>query len=227
MLTLPTDSLSVVLEAKNPRDKAQATLHATLQHMGGEIALLHIAAADASHLVWGTQVRFQIGKGQNSHQVTGMVVGPKEAELSDIPEDDTPREVIVQLWECLPTLQRRSGPRRRARFMVRYLPLSPENDSTLTAQHEWLRAWCVDLGAGGMRLHLARPLCVPDKLVVRFSLPLSAEEFNRPPRREFQIQGRVLRCTAYGRHGDHVEMAVSFQRLSVEDSLALSAFLGK
>jgi hypothetical protein len=34
-----------------------------------------------------------------------------------------------------------------------------------------------------------------------------------------------LRCTAYGRRGDHIELAITFQRLSVEDGMALSAFL--
>jgi hypothetical protein len=225
MIMMLADTLPVELETLDARDNPLAEYCGSLLHLDGESAVLRLRALDARGLHWGTRVRFFVDEGPLGYQIVGMIVGLQESEEND-PMTGPPKcDITLRLWECRPAHQRRGTPRRRSRFAVSYLPLSATQGSTLPEEEMWLRAWCVDVGGGGMRLHLAKPLCIPERLALRFTLPLRSGEPSTSSRRVLEVEGRVLRCTAYGRRGDHIELAIKFQRLSVEDGMALSAFL--
>jgi hypothetical protein len=224
MVLMLADTLPIELETLDARDTPLAEYCAMLQHLDGETAVLRLRASEACCLHWGARVRFCVDEGPLGYQIIGMVVGHGEVEKEDTTEAAY-SDIILRLWECRPAHQRRSTPRRRTRFQVSYLPQSATEGTTLPLEGEWLRAWCVDIGGGGMRLHLAKPLCLPERLTLRFTLPSRAGESSKSPRRTLEVQGHVLRCKAYGRRGDHIELAITFQRLSVEDGMALSSFL--
>lgn len=223
MLTVSDEGQKVDLAILDRNDVPQRTMQAILDHMDGDAGILRLQLDAGALPGWGTRVRFHIGDGRRRYQVRGMVVG--QCPCDPAVDAGHSQAIIVQLWECVPAVERRRGPRCQTRFLVRYLPLSA-GGTPASADSEWLRAWCVDLGVGGMRLRLARPLCVPERLILRFSLPGSGASTPRKLRRAFQLKGRVLRCTACGPRGSHVEMAVSFQEISVQDGLALSAYVG-
>ncbi|MCS6774967.1 MAG: PilZ domain-containing protein [Chloroherpetonaceae bacterium] len=223
MLTVSTGRQTVDLAILDGNDVSPRTVQATLDHLDGETGVLRLHLDTDALPTRGARVQFHIGDGYHRYQVRGMVV-ERRPQNPDASVEGAPA-ILVQLWECVPAVERRRSPRCQTRFLVRYLPLSAEG-TPVSAGSEWLRAWCVDLGVGGMRLRLARPLCVPDRLILRFSLPGSGASAPRKLRRTFQLKGRVLRCTACGPRGSHVEMAISFQGISVQDGLALSAYVG-
>jgi hypothetical protein len=224
MVLLLANTLPIDLETLDARDNVIASIAATLQHLDGETAYLHIPIEEpVRSLHWGARVRFWIEDGPRGYEVIGVVAGHQEE--TDEEGETAYREILIRLWECRNAPQRRNTPRRRGRFVVRYLPLGMSEEPGVSEEGAWLRAWCVDIGGGGMRLRLPKGTALPERLALRFSLPPRSEKKTLAARREFDVLGRVLRCEPTGQRGDAVELAIKFHRLSVEDGLALSAFL--
>jgi hypothetical protein len=224
MVTLLAQTLPIDLETLDPQGNVIASVAASLQHLDGEMAYLHIPIEEPmSGLQWGARVRFWVEDGPRGYEVTGGVAGYQEEESED--PERAYREIRVRLWECRLAPQRRSTPRRRGRFAVQYLPLGFTDIAPAAEDGAWQRGWCVDIGGGGMRLRLPQGATVPERLALRFTLPKGRETRTVSSRREFDVLGIVLRQSASGNRDGSLELAIKFQRLSIEDGLALSAFL--
>jgi hypothetical protein len=64
---------------------------------------------------------------------------------------------------------------------------------------------------------------MPKRIQLEFTLPSGRE--SAQSRRVFRVRGRLLRAEVSRRCAENIEMAVKFERLSVEDGRALSAFV--
>src|SRR5690348_8601099 len=98
--------IPIDLEVLDAIDSALASVAATLRHLEGERATLTIASdTPAPCLHWGSRVRFRFGDGAFGCEVVGMVIAHslpgRQASVSlEAPQEPTPREVLLRLWEC-------------------------------------------------------------------------------------------------------------------------------
>jgi hypothetical protein len=161
-------------------------------------------------------VRFLLGDTTQQYQIVGTVIGSESREMPG--EGDTTqtrRELSVRLWECRPVAQRRTLPRRYSRCKVEFQPWSEPEVSK-----QWQSGWSVDIGAGGMRFRTTSlSEAVPERLMLRFTLKSSKETF------PFQFCGRILRAEKVRAANNTWEVAVRFERISVEAGLTLARFL--
>lgn len=222
-MLLLESQLPINLEVLDAGGGVLSGMAATLAHLDGEWASIALYPDDPpACLHWGARVRFQLGKGTTSYEVTGVVVAHDMRRSAAAEEETThsePHEVRIRLTECRPRPQRRSGPRRRTRFAVSYRPISAAGGM----EPEWRRAWCVDVSASGMRLRADRIDPMPERLQLEFTLPSGKAATSAP--RLFRVRGHLLRVEVSRRCAENIEMAVKFERLSVEDGRELSAFV--
>jgi hypothetical protein len=233
---------SINLEVLDNKDNAVSGTTAVLRHLDGEWATVCVETESrVPCLHWGSRVRFFIGEGTSAYECIGTVtahaLASRSAADSPTASGQVSGELLLRLHECRPCRQKRKQPRRFARFAVHFRPLETRREATESSEspdaagfeeqaETWLRAWCVDIGGGGMRIRAARLNDVCAYVQVRFALPAARQESaDSEGGRSFCLTGRVLRSAPCGRHADSVEMAVRFVDLSVEEGAALSAFL--
>lgn len=204
-----------------------SSMAATLCHLDREEALLALPPErPARELYWGARVRFWIGEGTQRCETVGQIVAHdlphREAWPEDVPPDGEYR-LRLRLCSCRPA--RRRMPRKAVHQDVRYRLAEESGESQTGATGSapaplWRGAQCVDIGCGGIRLSVTETLPPSRRLVVQFRLFV---EGSAP--RLFQLDGRVLRTHAERVRADRAEVAVKFDRMRVEDSLALSHLL--
>jgi hypothetical protein len=239
MLRFDTD-VPTTLEVLDARGGVLSGTAATVQHLDDECAILSLAPEVlVPCLHWGSRVRFWLGVENLGYEVLGVVIA-QEHPCGDLelPEADRllpgSRLVRVRLFECHIRPQRRTTPRRRTRFAVRYRPADARSvrasgqsrTEEMSEASEWLSASCVDVSGGGMRLNADRLAPAPHYILLRFSLPSGAgDSETKKSSYAFCVPGHVLRYTDSGRRAGRVEMVVKFECLSVEEGMALDAFL--
>jgi hypothetical protein len=238
MLMLTTE-MPVDLAILDNGNEAVARLTATLCDLHGEWAALTISEQPgATCLRWGARVRFWIPDGAHVYEATGSVVEHRLIQNDSTPTDAQEpstgqRETIIRLSECRTLPQRRVMPRRTARFAVQYRLLTPCDDAdmvfdTMDAETQdidvWQAGWCVDIGAGGLRLRTDRRDSWPSRLALQFNLPASADR-SAPAASPFRLIGRVLRTAPVRSRVAGVEVVIAFENLPVREGVRLSAFL--
>lgn len=177
---------------------------------------------------------------REEHSRTGLSSGSPLASSEPAAVDfHGEREFVLRLWECRPATEQRDMPRRPVRFETEYLihPVrsngsesteQPAGDSVNAGSlpplpKEWRRGLCVDLGGGGMRLHISCLSTAPGRVTVRFILP--ARKTGAAPSVPLCLEGKTLRYTVLNVHADCAEVALKFERLNPEEYSALNTFL--
>ncbi len=175
--------------------------------------------------------------GENSASGQSPASPHSDRELP-LPDFHGEREFVLRLWECRPAAEQRDMPRRPVRFETEYLihsdgssgidstqnPGSAGNAGVLpVSQEAWRRGLCIDLGGGGMRLHISCLSVAPRRVTVRFILP--ARKTGATPAVPLCIEGKTLRYTVLNVHADCAEVALKFERLDPEEYSALNTFL--
>lgn len=236
MLLIAND-LPINLDVLDADNGVLASLSVRLRHLDGEWATIVLEPKQrATCLHWGSRVRFWIGDGLHGYEVIGSIVAHELQRASSRTSTTapSPQEALVRLWECRQVDQRRQTPRRVARFPVEFRILkanTPDNASTSPqaepSSPKWHPAHCLDIGAGGMRLRTDRLAVTPKHLEVRFALPPVAETdpAAETASHHFRLLGRVLRTEPSEKSEHSLEIAIKFERLSVEDGLALTDYL--
>jgi hypothetical protein len=184
-------------------------------------------------LHWGAPVRFELEDGMQRYEITGAIIARQEDSAPDptadaAPTDPSTWELRVRVWECNLNVQRRTLPRRNLRMRVQLHSMpgeAPLSDAPDDAPPPPLLAWCVDIGAGGMRIRTARLKTVPARMRLEFSLPVSDGTHGIEPQHDFCLVARVIRSAPHGRHGDALEIAMCFEGLSVRDGMVLHNLL--
>lgn len=224
---LTASELPVDVAVLDQHDSAIAQLAATLLLLHEDRAVISLPARSVdAYLRWGTRVRFWMSDGTHGYEVTGAVVAHDAAST-----DDLSRRVVVRLWECQPRNQKRLLPRCRVRFPVALR--SGEAVVGVPGEPQWEAGWSVDLGAGGMRLRThcryrwARQIEVKFRLPTERKTPESSKFASEPADmgHEFCLLARVLRLTLPQAQTRAMELAVSFELLTLEDGLSLASFL--
>ncbi|HZO88922.1 MAG TPA: PilZ domain-containing protein [Chthonomonadaceae bacterium] len=253
-MLLLASCLPITLEVLSAGEEVLAGMAATLRHLDGEWALIALAPeSPASCLHWGARVRFWIGEGPLGLEAVGAVTGHSASSAEALcPATEAPEDaggIWVRLFACHLRSQRRLTPRRRAHIPVFFRLADSRNggaeatetvpdvsEATQTpitetpgpeavaTEGKWLKAVCVDVSRSGMRLRTDRLSTPPERLLLRFTLPMRGDG-RAQPGRSLSVQGRVLRCAPAPRRPESVEIAVKFEHLSVEEGLTLSAFL--
>ncbi|HLV80484.1 MAG TPA: PilZ domain-containing protein [Chthonomonadaceae bacterium] len=215
MLPIAED-IAIRIEVLNAQEKPIACLEATLRHLDGErAAILLPLAAPASCLHWGSRVRFYVEQQAHVYEILGSVIAREVTSESAC-------ALQVRLWECRTGRQRRAVPRRAARFPVQFAPL--ESASAAEPQEQaWQCGQCLDISCAGMRLRVPLQPALPERFLLRFTLPAPAG--GETPSPAFCLQGRLLRARPLGRQADAVEIALKFEKLTPAQGLALSALL--
>jgi len=211
-----SEEITIRLEVLNAQDSPISCLEAVLRHLDGERAAIVLpAAVSASCVHWGSRVRFFVEQQTYVYEIVGSVIAQEATE-------DAGCALQVRLWECRPGRQRRTVPRRAARFPVQFTPWEV-SASAEPKEEAWQCGQCLDISCAGMRLRAPHQPVLPERFLLRFALPLASGSDGRP--RTFCLQGRLLRARPIGRQAIGVEIAVKFEKLSPEEGLALSALL--
>ncbi len=226
--------VAVRLETLDQTGQSVFGAMATLTHLDETYAVLSMEEpCSATRLHWGAPVRFDLEDGVKRYEITGAIVArhEDEAESGSPPPPSIKAQhrwdVRVRIWECKLNVQRRSLPRKKLRLRVR---LRPADELTAMANGSDVKlneisAWCVDIGAGGMRVRTNQLDVVPERIRVDFCVPLQDSRPGLDDSQEFCLLGRVIRAVPRGRHGDDMEIALCFDGLSVRDGLALHNLL--
>jgi hypothetical protein len=186
----------------------------------------------AARLHWGSPVRFELEDGMRRYEITGAIVARQEEESS--PETAAGEdgraptwELRVRIWECKLNVQRRTLPRRKLKFRVQVHPAPVTGDESAVpgSSAEPVLAWCMDIGAGGIRIRTDKLATVPPRLGLEFCLPVSDGANGVETSHKFCLVGRVIRTMPHGRHGTGIEIALCFEGLSVRDGMVLHNLL--
>jgi len=232
---LMASEMPVRLETLDQSGQCLSSTMARLNHLDETHALISIEEpASAARLHWGSPVRFELEDGMSRYEITGVIVARQEEDGeprrddSDNLESQTPRwEVRVRIWECHLNVQRRTLPRRRVRFRVRLRELQESPQDCLDARPpaDPIPAWCVDIGAGGIRVRTHKLESVPPRMQIEFCLPMREDKMGPETSHGFCLRGRVIRASPYGRHSDDLDIAFRFECISVRDGMALRSLL--
>lgn len=215
MLPIAED-ISIRIEVLNAQDNPISCMEATLQHLDGERAAIVLPiATPASCMHWGSRVRFFVEQQTYIYEIIGSVIAQEVTE-------DSACALQICLWECRTSRQRRAVPRRAVRFPVQFASLEMAS-SAGSDEEVWQCGQCLDISCAGMRLRAPHQPVLPERVLLRFALPLPTDSDG--PARAFCLQGRLLRARPIGRQSIGVEIAVKFEKLSPEEGLALSALL--
>jgi hypothetical protein len=232
---LMASEIPVRLEMLDQTGQCLYDAQATLKHLDETHALMALEeAVSAARLHWGAPVRFELEDGLRRYEITGAIVSRKEEEAATEHAADPEEagrlpvwEVRVRLWECNLNVQRRALPRRKLKFPVRVRALcANENlENASEERPEALPGWCVDIGAGGIRIRTRHLTTVPDRMQIEFCLPVSDAVAGIESDHAFCLASKVIRAQTQGRHGDNMEIALSFERISVRDGMVLRNLL--
>jgi hypothetical protein len=208
---------------------------ASLMHLDETHALMTLEEPiSGARLHWGAPVRFELEDGIRRYEITGAIVSRKEEEVAPEQVAASPDvaavptwEVRVRVWECSLNVQRRTLPRRKLKFPVRLRVLCANEtlEDSSEVRPEVLPGWCVDIGAGGVRIRINRLITVPERMQIEFCLPVSDGAHGVEAAHAFCLPGRVIRAQPHGRHGDSMELALHFERISVRDGMILRSLL--
>ena len=223
----------ISLETLNARDQPMREVAARLRHLSAQSAVIAVAGdAKMPGLHWGTRVRFCVDSGSQHFAIVGMVVA---TNLQDPATDETDgatawREILVRVWDCESASQRRTAPRKRARFAVKYQPVFPGVDveykesaanGSESEDGAWLPAQCVDISAGGLRLRVSCPETAMERVRLALTLPACAAR----PACELQLSGRVLRLERTGGARQTALIAIKFERLSPQNAMLIAKMM--
>ncbi len=228
-MLLTASELSVNVAILDNEDAAIANMRATLHQLQEDLAILFVPQQNAcTCLHWGSRVRFWMADGLQGYEVTGIVVAHEQVT------EEAGQKVVLRLWECQSRQQRRALPRRNMRFPVILLrpEAEPQEQCLGTNVSSDLKpplkeSWCIDIGAGGMRLRTAYQETWPKRLELQFRLPELRDGLGceQTANRSYRLTGQILRVTPARRHKGSVEIAVKFDLMTIEDGLSLTAFL--
>ena len=209
----------IYLETLNALDQPMREVAARLRHLSAQSAVIAFEAGGAKmpELHWGARVRFCVDSGSQRFAIVGMVVATnlRDSAAEESEGEAAWREILVRVWDCATDSQRRTAPRKRARFAVKYQPLFGGSDAAENA--DWFPAQCVDISAGGLRLRTACPKAAMERIRLALTLPASATEAAC----ELRLAGRVLRVEPSGGARQMALIAVKFERLSPRDAMRL------
>lgn len=232
---LMASDIDVRLEILDQAGQAVFGAMARLTHLDESEAVLSLEEpCSATRLHWGAPVRFELEDGTRRYEITGAIIARHEDESGGATvsayaqERSNPTwEIRVRVWECKLNVQRRTLPRRKLRFRVHLRPdirseAVPADVDNVT---EPIPAWCVDIGAGGLRIRTGKVQKIPQHLSIDFCVPINSSQGEVERSHRFCVAGRVVRATPAGRHGDDVEVAICFEGISVRDGMALQELL--
>jgi len=186
----------------------------------------------AAQLHWGSPVRFEVEDGLRRYEITGAIVERQEEDRAADAVEEASRnsriwEIRVRLWECKLNVQRRALPRRKLRLPVSFRIMCGEEplNGGLEAPPEVVKGWCVDIGAGGIRVRTQRLETVPTRVHLEFRMPVSDGVHGMDTVHQFCMAGRVIRAEPHGRYSDGMELAIRFEHISVRDGMVLRNLL--
>ena len=215
MLTV-NDETPIDLEILNARDQPIGEIAARLRHLSAQSAVIAFpGGVSAPGLRWGARARFCVNSGSQRFAIVGMVVATNLRDgAADAEDAEVWREILLRVWDCESAAQRRTAPRKRARFSVKYQPLSADSDAL---SETWLPAQCVDISAGGLRLRTACPDGAGQRVRLALSLPTTATAAAC----EIELTGRVLRVEPTGGARQMAVIAIKFEWIAPQDALRL------
>ena len=199
------ETMPIDIEILDASDNTLHVVPAELHHLDGEAAVLTVSPDKAKRLHWGTRLRFEIGDNPTIYEITGAVVACEAQSDSDTVE------ILVRLWGCRIVSQMRSTPRRRSQFDVAFRPIDSPTRET---------GHCLDIGGGGMRLQIPMMEPLPEHLTLQFCLPSA-------PAEPLELQGRIIRAVPCERGAAQWEVALCFERLTVDQGMAIARFLSE
>ena len=210
-MLLISDDIPIVLETLNLDGNPLSETSANLIHLDSEQALVQLHdSIPCISLRWGMPVRFRVERESQRYEVVGVIIGWKRDDSVTLLGAN---DLHIRIWDYLLADQRRSSVRRKGKFTAL---IRPERGDELIG-------WCIDFGAGGIRVRIPKTETLGDNLEVEFTPGYSTEE---RPSQTFKLNAKVLRSDVYGKYADQLEVALSFASLSVEDGMALTALMG-
>ncbi len=209
-MLLISEDMPIVLETLNMEGNPLSETRANLIRLDSEQALLQLSdQIPNASLRWGMPVRFKVEQECKRYEIVGVVIGWKRDSSDAILGEN---DLHIRIWDCLLADQRRVSVRRKGRFTAL---LRPE-------QGDELIGWCIDFGAGGIRVRIPKTDILGDNFEIEFTPGVNLGDC---PSRTFKLPAKVLRREVYGKHADQLEVALGFTSLSVEDGMALTALL--
>ena len=232
-MRLTAPEAPVCLERLDHTGEPAFATDAQLAHMDTTHALVLLDGPPGERWHWGAPVRFHVEDGQHRYQVTGSIVArtaepPCRNETSGSGEPVPPPiwELRIRIWDCTPTVQRRARPRRRLGFRVDLRgACGPDAAEGPAEPSNAIVAWCLDVGAGGIRVRTGRLATVPPRMRLEFCLPAADGDSGAEASHKFSLAGRVIRALPQGRGGEGMDIALCFEGLSVRDGMALHNLL--